>query len=109
MDVKGVITMISQMRLEFVILYELKKGTVLANFFGWVDPELLKRSLVSLKDEGLIKGEIIDGEQVILKDIEITDQGLNEVNYLSKDSIIVNGYHKYYELNRLEDWINGEN
>lgn len=101
--------MISQTRLEFIILYELKKGTVLANFFGWVDPELLKRSLVSLKEEGLITGEIIDGEQVVLKDIEITELGLNEVNYLSKDDLIRNGYDKYYKMNRLEDWINGEN
>ena len=94
-------------RLKFIILYELRKGTVLANFFGWIDTKLLKDSFIEMKREGLISGEVIVDDLVVLKDIEITEKGRLELVDMLDDPEYEKGYQLCCENNRLKDWVYG--
>ncbi|GGB00112.1 hypothetical protein ERX37_08095 [Macrococcus hajekii] len=95
-------------RLKFIILYELKKGTVLANFFGWIDFDLLRETLLEMKKDNEISGEVIVNDNVVLKDIEITEQGHEELLEMLKKPEYEKGYHLCCEDNKLKDWIYGE-
>ncbi|ULG74810.1 hypothetical protein [Macrococcus brunensis] len=95
-------------RLKFIILYELKKGTVLANFFGWIDTDLIKESFIEMKKDGFISGEVIVDDLVVLKDIEITEEGRLELEEMLKNPDYEEGYHLCCENNRLKDWVYGK-
>ncbi|TDM12585.1 hypothetical protein [Macrococcus lamae] len=97
--------MLNVRRLEFVILYELRKGTVLAEFFGWIELETLEDTLKALKEQDFISGEIIEEDVVVLKDIEITEAGRLKLETMLNDDQYEAGYVEHYSNQKLKDWV----
>ncbi|TDL98906.1 hypothetical protein ERX27_00235 [Macrococcus brunensis] len=94
-------------RVEFIVLCELKKGTVLADFFGWIKVDLLKDTFVEMKDEGFISGEVLIDDLIVLKDIEITEKGRLHLEKLLQQTDYEKTYKYCQENNCLEDWVYG--
>ncbi|TDM03703.1 hypothetical protein [Macrococcus carouselicus] len=94
-------------RLKFIVLYELRKGTVLANFFGWIDVELLKDIFIEMKESEVISGEVLVDDVIVLKDIEITEKGRLQLEEMLKNPEYEKGYHLCCENKRLKDWVYG--
>lgn len=92
-------------RLEFVILYELKNGTVLADFFGWIDLNVLEGTLSAMKEQGFLSGEIVDEDVVVLKNIEITEAGRLKLETMLHDNEFEADYIDNYNKKQLKDWV----